>query len=202
MKLTSHLPSADRERVEGRLHSNLIAWLTTVRPDGQPVTVPVWFVLRDDETILLYSRPEKEKLRNIAANPKVSFALDVTDIGRNIVRLEGTARRVNNQPPANEHPAYLAKYTERMGALFGTPEQFAALFSARSSSRRPNCMPELTARLDRAAYRQATIATAGLCRPLLKGQNSSRRLPARGGEVRSRPTPRVAQNVRFFGPCG
>ena len=95
MKLTSHLPSADRERVEGRLHSNLIAWLTTVRPDGQPVTVPVWFLLRDDETILLYSRPEKEKLRNIAANPKVSFALDVTDIGRNIVRLEGAARRAH-----------------------------------------------------------------------------------------------------------
>jgi PPOX class probable F420-dependent enzyme len=85
---------------------------------------------RDDETILLYSRPEKDKLRNIAANPKVSFALDVTDIGRNIVRLEGTARRARDQPPANEHPAYLVKYTERLGALFGTPEQFAALFSA------------------------------------------------------------------------
>jgi len=130
MRLTAHLPPADRERVESRLHSNLMAWLTTVRPDGQPVTVPVWFVLRDDETILLYSRPEKEKLRNIAANPKVSFALDVTDIGRNIVRLEGTARRAHDQPPASEHPAYLAKYTERIGALFGTPEQFAALFSA------------------------------------------------------------------------
>ena len=130
MKLTSHLAPAERERVEGRLHSNLIAWLTTMRPDGQPVTVPVWFLLRDDETILLYSRPEKDKLRNIAANPKVSFALDVTDIGRNIVRLEGTARRAHDQPPANGHPAYLAKYTERLGAMFGTPEQFATLFSA------------------------------------------------------------------------
>jgi PPOX class probable F420-dependent enzyme len=130
MKLTAHMPPADRERVEGRLRSNLMAWLTTVRPDGQPVTVPVWFVLRDDETILLYSRPDKGKLRNIAANPKVSFALDVTDIGRNIVRLEGTARQASDQPPANENPAYLAKYTERMAALFSTPEQFAALFSA------------------------------------------------------------------------
>jgi len=129
MKLTSHLPAADRERVEGRLQSNLIAWLTTVRPDGQPVSVPVWFVLRDDETILIYTRPEQAKLRNIAANPKVGFALDVTDIGRNIVRIEGTARRADNQPPANDHPAYLAKYIERMAALFGTPEEFAALFS-------------------------------------------------------------------------
>ncbi|HSR86962.1 MAG TPA: TIGR03667 family PPOX class F420-dependent oxidoreductase [Streptosporangiaceae bacterium] len=130
MKLTSRLPAADRARVEGRLHSNLIAWLTTVRPDGQPVTVPVWFLLRDDETILLYSRPEKEKLRNIAANPKVSLALDVTDIGRNVVRLEGNAERAYDQPPAHEHAAYLAKYTERIAALFGAPEQFATLFSA------------------------------------------------------------------------
>jgi PPOX class probable F420-dependent enzyme len=129
MKLTSELPPADRERVEGRLRSNLIAWLTTVRPDGQPVTVPVWFLLRDDETILLYSRPDKDKLRNIAANPKVSLALDVTDIGRNIVRLEGTAGRARDQPAANEDPAYLTKYTERMAAMFGTPEQFARLFS-------------------------------------------------------------------------
>jgi PPOX class probable F420-dependent enzyme len=130
MKLTSDLPPADRERVVGRLRANLIAWLTTVRPDGQPVTVPVWFLLRHDETILLYTRPQTEKLRNIAANPKVSLVLDVTDIGRNIVRLEGTARRAHDQPPAHEHPAYLAKYTERMAALLGTPEQFATLFSA------------------------------------------------------------------------
>jgi PPOX class probable F420-dependent enzyme len=130
MKLTSHLPTADQERAEGRLHRNLIAWLTTVRPDGQPVTVPVWFLLRDDETILLYSRPEKEKLRNIAANPKVSLALDVTDIGRNIVRLAGIATHAPDQPAAHKHAAYLAKYTERMAALFSTPEQFAALFSA------------------------------------------------------------------------
>jgi PPOX class probable F420-dependent enzyme len=130
MKLTSHLQAADRERVESRLHSNLIAWLTTVRPDGQPVTVPVWFLLRDDETILLYSKPDQAKLRNIAGNPKVSVALDVTDIGRNIVRLEGTAMRVHDQPAADKNAAYLAKYTERIAALFGTPEQFAALFSA------------------------------------------------------------------------
>jgi PPOX class probable F420-dependent enzyme len=130
MKLTSDLPAADRDRAESRLRSNLIAWLTTVRPDGQPVTVPVWFLLRDDETILVYTRPEKQKLRNLAVNPKVSLVLDVTDIGRNLVRLEGTARTADDQPRASEHPAYLAKYTERIAALFGTPEQFAALFSA------------------------------------------------------------------------
>jgi PPOX class probable F420-dependent enzyme len=130
MELTSHLPAGDRERVEARLRHNLMAWLTSVRPDGQPVSVPVWFLMRDDGTILLYSQPEKAKLRNIAANPKVSLALDVTDIGRNIVRIEGVAEQAHDQSPANEQPAYLAKYIERIEALFGTSERFAELFSA------------------------------------------------------------------------
>jgi PPOX class probable F420-dependent enzyme len=129
VELTTHLPPADRERVEARLEHNLMAWLTTVRPDGQPVTVPVWFLTRDDGTFLLYSRPGTRKLRNIATNPKVSLVLDVTDIGRNVVRIEGLATPAT-APPADRNPAYLAKYTERIAALFDTPERFAELFSA------------------------------------------------------------------------
>jgi PPOX class probable F420-dependent enzyme len=130
MELVSQLPAGDRERVEARLRSNLMAWLTTVRPDGQPVSVPVWFLLREDGSILLYTQPGKGKLRNIAANPKVSLTLDVTDIGRNVVRIEGIASQAHDQPPAHQEPAYLAKYTERIAALFGTPERFGELFSA------------------------------------------------------------------------
>ena len=129
MELTSHLPAGERERVEDRLRHNLMAWLTSVRPDGQPVSVPVWFLMRDDETILLYSRSGTAKLRNIANNPRVSLALDVTDIGRNIVCIEGVARQSEDEAPASQQPAYLAKYLERIAALFGTPEQFAELFS-------------------------------------------------------------------------
>ena len=129
MEITSRLPAAARERVETRLRQNLMAWLTTVRPDGQPVSVPVWFLLREDGTILIYSQPGKQKLRNIAGNPKVCLGLDVTDIGRNIVRLEGTAQLADDVPPAHEQPAYVAKYIERIGMIFGTPERFAELFS-------------------------------------------------------------------------
>jgi hypothetical protein len=38
--LTRHLPAERREHVEARLRSNLMAWLTTVRPDGQPDSSP------------------------------------------------------------------------------------------------------------------------------------------------------------------
>ena len=128
MQLTSHLPAGERARVEDRLRQNLMAWLTTVRPDGQPVSVPVWFLMRDDETILLYSQSGQPKLRNIAKNPKVSLVLDVTDIGRNIVRIEGVARQSDDEAPASQQPAYLAKYLERIAAVFGTSERFATLF--------------------------------------------------------------------------
>jgi PPOX class probable F420-dependent enzyme len=128
--LTGHLDPADRARVHARLRSNLMAWLTTVRPDGRPDTVPVWFLLRSDGTIRLYTRPAKRKLANIAANPHVALGLDVTDIGRDIVRLTGTARPDEDAVPADQDPEYLAKYVERMAALFDTPESFAAQFSA------------------------------------------------------------------------
>ncbi len=129
MALTSHLSVDDRDRVDARLRHNLMAWLTTVRPDGQPITLPVWFLLREDETILVYSQPGSVKFRNIDANPKVSLVLDVCDFGRNIVRIEGTAAPSIDVAPADQQPAYLAKYTERIASLFETPEQFSAQFS-------------------------------------------------------------------------
>jgi PPOX class probable F420-dependent enzyme len=129
MSLTSQLSADDRERVENRLRHNLMAWLTTVRRDGQPVTVPVWFLQRADDTILVFSQAQSAKFRNIEANSKVSLVLDVCDLGRNIVRIEGVATPSNDEGPADQQPAYVAKYAERIGALFDTPERFAALFS-------------------------------------------------------------------------
>jgi PPOX class probable F420-dependent enzyme len=128
MKLTSHLADDRRAHVEGRLRGNLMAWLTTVRPDGRPDSVPVWFLLREDETVLVYSQPGKIKLRNISRNPEVALGLDVTDLGRDVIRLEGTAERVPGFPPADRVPEYVTKYGERIGAIFGTAARFGSLY--------------------------------------------------------------------------
>ena len=90
--------------------------------------MPVWYLLRDDETVLIYSRPGKAKLRNIDHNPAVALGLNVTDLGRGVIRLEGTATR-RRAPPADQTPEYVAKYVERIAAIFGTAERFAELFS-------------------------------------------------------------------------
>jgi PPOX class probable F420-dependent enzyme len=127
--MTADLPTERRARVETRLQTNLMAWLTTVNPSGRPDAVPVWFLWRDDDTILVYSQPGKAKLRNIDANPQVALGLDVTDLGRDIIRFEGSAARAPGHPPADGVPEYAAKYAERIGAIFGTVEQFAQTFS-------------------------------------------------------------------------
>src|SRR5215211_4266744 len=113
MGLTADLPDDRRARVDTRLRTNLMAWLTTVNPSGRPDSVPVWFLLRDDDSVLVYSQPGKAKLRNIDANPNVALGLDVTDIGRDVIRIVGTAVRAADEPPADQVPEYVAKYTER-----------------------------------------------------------------------------------------
>lgn len=128
MQLTAHLSDERRAHVEGRLRANQMAWLTSVRPSGRPDSVPVWFLLREDETILVYSQRAKVKLRNISHNPRVALGLDVTDLGRDIIRIDGTAEHVPGFPRADQVPEYVAKYAERIGAMFGTASQFAALF--------------------------------------------------------------------------
>lgn len=130
LTLTAHLSAQDRERVEGRLRGDLIGWLTTLRAgSGQPVSVPVWFLLLEEGDIVVYSKPGTQKLRNIAANPRVSLALDGTEVGSNIVSVEGTARLDGARPPADRQPGYRDKYADRIAAVFGTPEGFAGLYS-------------------------------------------------------------------------
>jgi hypothetical protein len=46
-----------------------------------------------------------------------------------VIRIEGTATRVPGHPYADQVPDYAAKYTERIGAIFGTAERFAQAFS-------------------------------------------------------------------------
>ena len=116
-------------RAARRLREEIIGWLTTVTPAGQPQPVPVWFLWDGDRSILLYSRPDKRKLANIAANPRVSLNLDSDGIEADIVVVWGEMRP-SDDPPADEVADYVEKYRGRIEALsWRTPDVFAADFS-------------------------------------------------------------------------
>jgi PPOX class probable F420-dependent enzyme len=115
-------------RAAHRLRTEIIGWLTTVTPDGAPRPIPIWFLWEGDSSILLYSRPEKRKLANVAANPNVALHLDSDRIDADIVICWGEARR-SDDPPASEVDEYVAKYAQPIARLGWTPESFAADFS-------------------------------------------------------------------------
>lgn len=115
-------------RAERRLREEEVAWLTTVRPDGQPQSVPVWFYW-DGDTFLVYSRPGQRKLKNIGQDSRVGLNLNSNARGGDVVRVEGAAEVVPDVPPANEVVDYLEKYREAIARIGFDPENFARAYS-------------------------------------------------------------------------
>jgi len=113
---------------EQRLREDKVLWLGSVRPDGRPHLVPVWF-LWDGATILIFSVPEQQKIRNIRHNPNVILALDDTEDGEDVITIEGTAALPVDSVATTELPEYVAKYDKMMRDINLDPRKMANLYS-------------------------------------------------------------------------
>jgi len=122
--------AADRghAHAEARLRREKIAWLTTVRGDGQPQSSPVWFLWRNGE-IVVYSKPTTQKVRNVQSNAKVAIHLRDVGEGSDIVSIEGTAEIDESYPPAAAIPGYVTKYRSLIADINMDPESFAKSYS-------------------------------------------------------------------------
>ena len=122
--------AADRghAHAESRLRREKIAWLTTVRRDGQPQSSPVWFLWRHGE-IVVYSKPTTQKVRNVQSNAKVAIHLRDVGEGSDIVSIEGTAEIDESYPPAAAIPDYVTKYRSLIADINMDPESFAKSYS-------------------------------------------------------------------------
>ena len=116
------------QHADQRLRSNVIAWLTTVGANGRPYTSPVWF-LWDGETILIFSQPDKQKIRNLRKNTQVSLALDDSKEGEDVVVVEGSAELLNDPNVSAIMPSFVEKYSVLIQNMGWTPESLAADFS-------------------------------------------------------------------------
>ena len=79
-------------------------WMATVRPDGRPHLVPVWYVV-DEGRWYICTAPGSVKARNLSHNPQLALALED---GTNPVIVEGEAQAVSPSPTVVDK--FKAKY--------------------------------------------------------------------------------------------
>jgi PPOX class probable F420-dependent enzyme len=115
-------------RVARRLSEERVIWLTTVRADQTPQPSLVWFVW-DAGTLLIYSKPNTPKLRNIEQNPTVALNFDSDGRGGNLAIFTGTAIIDRQAPSLDQVAAYVEKYTPNIAGMNLTPASFGQVYS-------------------------------------------------------------------------
>ena len=126
------VPTADQHtahaaRLDRFLHEEPVVWLSTVRPDGAPHIVPIWFTW-DGTSLLVFSKPGAQKVRNVRVSPIAMLALGEPEDDFDVAMAEARVELLDE--PATELPwAHLAKYGSRMAALGLSPDQFVATYS-------------------------------------------------------------------------
>ena len=101
--------------IDARLRSDLMIWLSTVRPDGRAHIVPVWFLWQDD-VLYIFSKPD-QKIRNLSQNKSAMVGVDDTKGGDDPIMLGGNVELLKHGDlTPGIQDAYAEKYLERMQA--------------------------------------------------------------------------------------
>jgi len=91
---------------DNRLLTDRNVWLSTVRPDGRPHLIPIWFIWLE-EKFYICTGEQSVKTRNLLANPRASVALEDGD--RPLIA-ECTVVLLRRPFPAGVVQAFLEKY--------------------------------------------------------------------------------------------
>jgi PPOX class probable F420-dependent enzyme len=101
------------------------AKIATVRADGRPHVVPVWFLL-DGDSIVFTTGKNSVKGRNLRRDPRVSVCVDDESMPFAMVAIEGTAK-------LSESPAELLAWATRLAARYVGDDR-AAEFGRRNGT--------------------------------------------------------------------
>jgi PPOX class probable F420-dependent enzyme len=114
-------------QVEKRLREDDVIWFTTISPNATPAPNPVWFFWDGDE-IIVYSKPDSYRVRNIEQNSKVALNLEGADaLGNNVVIIQGEASL--NPDYKRLHPEYASKYAQYLPDLNVTVEELVTAYT-------------------------------------------------------------------------
>jgi PPOX class probable F420-dependent enzyme len=93
-------------------------WVATVRPDGRPHLVPIWFVV-EGEAWFICTAPGSVKARNLQRNPRVALALED---GSDPLVVEGEARVVTPSP------AVIARFKQKYDWDITTDAEYTQVY--------------------------------------------------------------------------
>ncbi|MFL5871671.1 MAG: pyridoxamine 5'-phosphate oxidase family protein [Solirubrobacterales bacterium] len=120
--------AASAARIARLLEHESVVWLSTVRPDGTPHVIPIWFSW-DGDSVLIASKPHARKIANLRTNPRVMLALGEPDDDFDVGLVEGIAE-VLDAPAAEILPAeHLAKYRDEMAAIGLSRDEYLETYS-------------------------------------------------------------------------
>ena len=115
-------------RIRRFLEQEPVVWLSTVRPDGGPHLVPIWFWW-DGEALLVFSKPNAQKVRNLRERPSVMLALGDAEDDFDVGMVEGSAELLDRPTSEMLPDGHLVKYARQLAAIGLTAEEYAATYS-------------------------------------------------------------------------
>lgn len=107
------------DKILRRLETERNIWLASMRPDGRPHLVPIWFAWNGGK-LYICIEPGSVKARNMAKSPLVSLALED---GSDVVICEGRAAVVSQPWPDAVEGLFRDKY----GWEIGREQQYTQL---------------------------------------------------------------------------
>jgi PPOX class probable F420-dependent enzyme len=115
-------------RIDRLLSTESTVWLSTVRPDGTPHIVPIWFSW-DGELLFIASKPGAVKVRNLRDKPQLMVALGEPDEDFDVGLLEAIAELPDATTSELLPAGHLEKYAAQLAELGLSADEYCETYS-------------------------------------------------------------------------
>ncbi len=123
----SHLLD-DAARIDRMLRREPVVWLSTVRPDGRPHLVPIWFSW-DGRRLFVASKPDARKVRNLREMPELMIALGEPDEDFDVGLVEAVAELPDARTDQLLPPEHLVKYRRQLAEIGLDADEYLTTYS-------------------------------------------------------------------------
>lgn len=119
---------APRPSADAALRSDPVVWLSSVRGDGNPHLVPVWFHW-DGERIVAFSKPHARKVDNLRRHPRVMLAVGMPGPDCEVELIEADAELPDAPADQLVPTGFGAKYRDLLRRAGLTLQRYTEVYS-------------------------------------------------------------------------